>query len=257
MSAEVVTDVIKSAIGRVASVLPDGRRERGTGFLVSERYFLTCFHVVGDHRAFVQDREVVVADEVDFVPSGSRERLHGKVVQNDPQADWALVELETPILDRAPLPLARPQGREIEESRRFLTWGYPATLSPAQAGVVAQGHVKDWSATYLASAAIELHVDFAAASQHSLAGFSGAPCIVDGGVVGIMRATPVATVHAGGPAAIVGVPVGFIGAAESKEALAGFADTHGVDIPFVTIRGRRGGSAMAASALNALAQERE
>lgn len=59
------------------------------------------------------------------------------------------------------------------------------------------------------------------------------------------------------PAAIVGVPVGFIGAAESKRALANLAGDHGIDIPFVTVHGRRGGSAMAASALNALAQERE
>jgi precorrin-8X/cobalt-precorrin-8 methylmutase len=59
------------------------------------------------------------------------------------------------------------------------------------------------------------------------------------------------------PAAIVGCPVGFIGAAESKEALASLADQHGLDVPFVTVRGRRGGSAMTASALNALAQERE
>ncbi len=59
------------------------------------------------------------------------------------------------------------------------------------------------------------------------------------------------------PAAIVGVPVGFIGAAESKEALAAFADDHGIDVPFLTVHGRRGGSAIAASALNALAQERE
>ena len=59
------------------------------------------------------------------------------------------------------------------------------------------------------------------------------------------------------PAAIVGCPVGFIGAAESKQALADFASTHGIDIPFVTVRGRRGGSAMTSSALNALAQEVE
>jgi len=59
------------------------------------------------------------------------------------------------------------------------------------------------------------------------------------------------------PAAIVGCPVGFIGAAESKEALASLARTHGIEIPFVTVRGRRGGSAMTSSALNALAQEKE
>lgn len=50
------------------------------------------------------------------------------------------------------------------------------------------------------------------------------------------------------PALILGFPVGFVGAAESKEALA--ADSRG--IPFVTLRGRRGGSAMAAAAVNAL-----
>ncbi len=55
------------------------------------------------------------------------------------------------------------------------------------------------------------------------------------------------------PAAIIGTPVGFIGAAESKQALEEF----GLDIPFLTVHGRRGGSAMAASAINALAQERE
>ena len=59
------------------------------------------------------------------------------------------------------------------------------------------------------------------------------------------------------PAAIIGCPVGFIGAAESKEALASLAADHGLDIPFLTVRGRRGGSAMTASALNALAQEKE
>jgi precorrin-8X/cobalt-precorrin-8 methylmutase len=59
------------------------------------------------------------------------------------------------------------------------------------------------------------------------------------------------------PAAIVGCPVGFIGAAESKQALVDLGPTHGVEIPYVTVRGRRGGSAMTSSALNALAQEQE
>ncbi|WP_174363450.1 precorrin-8X methylmutase [uncultured Caballeronia sp.] len=55
------------------------------------------------------------------------------------------------------------------------------------------------------------------------------------------------------PALILGFPVGFIGAAESKAMLA--ADSRGV--PFVALRGRRGGSAMAAAAVNALASEIE
>ena len=55
------------------------------------------------------------------------------------------------------------------------------------------------------------------------------------------------------PALILGFPVGFVGAAESKAMLA--ADSRGV--PFVVVNGRRGGSAMAAAAVNALATEVE
>lgn len=52
------------------------------------------------------------------------------------------------------------------------------------------------------------------------------------------------------PAAILGIPVGFVGAAESKAALV--ANSYGV--PFLTVRGRMGGSAMTAAAVNALAR---
>ncbi|GAB7530663.1 precorrin-8X methylmutase [Pseudomonas sp. 3A(2025)] len=55
------------------------------------------------------------------------------------------------------------------------------------------------------------------------------------------------------PALIIGFPVGFVGAAESKAMLA--ADSRGV--PFVIVEGRRGGSAMAVAAVNALATEVE
>ena len=51
------------------------------------------------------------------------------------------------------------------------------------------------------------------------------------------------------PALILGLPVGFVGAAESKAEL--IRDSRG--IPFVTVTGRRGGSALAAAAGNALA----
>jgi precorrin-8X/cobalt-precorrin-8 methylmutase len=54
------------------------------------------------------------------------------------------------------------------------------------------------------------------------------------------------------PACIVGMPVGFVGATESKEAL--IADAR---VPFITLKGRKGGSAVAAAALNAIASEAE
>ncbi|PJN28718.1 precorrin-8X methylmutase [Streptomyces sp. CB02613] len=55
------------------------------------------------------------------------------------------------------------------------------------------------------------------------------------------------------PAAVIGVPVGFVGAMESKDALA----EHPSGLEHLIIRGRRGGSAIAAAALNAIASEEE
>jgi precorrin-8X/cobalt-precorrin-8 methylmutase len=79
-----------------------------------------------------------------------------------------------------------------------------------------------------------------------------------GGAVVVIGNAPTALFHllelidagAAKPAAILGVPVGFVGAAESKEELA--ANSRGV--PFLIVRGRMGGSAMAAAAVNALAR---
>jgi precorrin-8X/cobalt-precorrin-8 methylmutase len=54
------------------------------------------------------------------------------------------------------------------------------------------------------------------------------------------------------PAALIGMPVGFVGAAESKEALIAYQR-----VPYLVARGRRGGSAMAAAAVNALASAKQ
>jgi precorrin-8X/cobalt-precorrin-8 methylmutase len=54
------------------------------------------------------------------------------------------------------------------------------------------------------------------------------------------------------PAAVIAMPVGFVGAAEAKDAIAAYGR-----VPFLIVRGRKGGSAMAAAAVNALASDRE
>jgi precorrin-8X/cobalt-precorrin-8 methylmutase len=82
---------------------------------------------------------------------------------------------------------------------------------------------------------------------------------LDGAVVAIGNA-PTALFHlldmiddgAPRPAAVIGIPVGFIGAVESKAALAARTD-----LEFLVVHGRRGGSAITAAALNALATEQE
>jgi precorrin-8X/cobalt-precorrin-8 methylmutase len=81
---------------------------------------------------------------------------------------------------------------------------------------------------------------------------------LDGAIVAIGNA-PTALFHlldmidagAPRPAAVIGIPVGFIGAAESKDALTA------TDLEHLVVRGRRGGSAITAAAVNALATQKE
>jgi precorrin-8X/cobalt-precorrin-8 methylmutase len=79
---------------------------------------------------------------------------------------------------------------------------------------------------------------------------SGAVVAIGNAPTALFRLLEMLDTGAPKPAAILGIPVGFVGAAESKEALA--ADPRGV--PFLIVRGRMGGSAMTAAALNALAR---
>lgn len=79
----------------------------------------------------------------------------------------------------------------------------------------------------------------------------GSVAVVGNAPTALFRLLEMLDAGAPRPALILGFPVGFVGAAESKEALA--ADSRGV--PFVALRGRRGGSAMAAAAVNALGRE--
>ena len=80
---------------------------------------------------------------------------------------------------------------------------------------------------------------------------AGAVVVIGNAPTALFRLLELLDEGAPRPALILGFPVGFVGAAESKAALA--EDSR--DVPYVTLRGRRGGSAMAAAAVNALGRE--
>ncbi|OLR94010.1 precorrin-8X methylmutase [Actinokineospora bangkokensis] len=82
---------------------------------------------------------------------------------------------------------------------------------------------------------------------------NGAVVAIGNAPTALFRLLELIDAGAGRPAAVLGLPVGFIGAAESKDALA----EHGGGIPYLVVRGRRGGSAMAVAAVNAIASEQE
>ncbi|MDH1056983.1 precorrin-8X methylmutase [Aquipseudomonas alcaligenes] len=93
----------------------------------------------------------------------------------------------------------------------------------------------------------------AAALEHWREHLEGSVVVIGNAPTALFYLLEMLDVGAPKPALILGMPVGFIGAAESKDMLA--ADSRGV--PYVIVRGRRGGSAMAAAAVNALATEVE
>ncbi len=90
----------------------------------------------------------------------------------------------------------------------------------------------------------------AAAIDEAGAGLDGALVVIGNAPTALFRLLERIGAGASEPAAVIGVPVGFVGAAESKRALAACTE-----VPFVTVLGRRGGSAIAAAAVNALAIE--
>jgi precorrin-8X/cobalt-precorrin-8 methylmutase len=81
----------------------------------------------------------------------------------------------------------------------------------------------------------------------------GAVVVVGNAPTALFRLLEVVEDGGGRPAAVIGVPVGFVGAVESKVALA----EHPAGLEYLVVHGRRGGSSIAAAAVNALAQSAE
>ena len=90
----------------------------------------------------------------------------------------------------------------------------------------------------------------AAAVSLWTAHLAGAVVVIGNAPTALFRLLELLQTKAPKPAVLLAFPVGFVGAAESKDALIAAQE---FSIPFITLRGRRGGSAIAAAALNALA----
>ena len=80
---------------------------------------------------------------------------------------------------------------------------------------------------------------------------AGSVVVIGNAPTALFRLLELLEEEANPPALILGFPVGFVGAAESKQAL--LEEASRKDIPFITVLGRRGGSAIASAALNSIA----
>lgn len=93
----------------------------------------------------------------------------------------------------------------------------------------------------------------AAAMEHWREHLDGAVVAIGNAPTALFRLLELVAEGAGRPAAVLGIPVGFVGAVESKQALA--ENPH--ELEYLVVRGRRGGSALTAAAINAIASEEE
>lgn len=169
--------VFRDAIARIDFRTADGSLSRGTGFLVTDRLVLTARHVVADGAELVRGPLTLQ------FPGRS---VKARVVEDctDVESDWALLECEE-SLDTPPLKLANLD----QDGVQWTTLGFPREMGPL--GMAHGGTVRNAAATVSASQAypsIQLFSDEAAAGDGAqVRGLSGAPCLVNHRVVGILR----------------------------------------------------------------------
>lgn len=156
-------------------------------------------------------------------------------IVDDLRFDPALPEAAGAALQAGAPVIADCEAVAAAITRRFLPAGNEiiCTLNDPRTPALARRH-----ATTRSAAAVHLWET------------GGAVVVIGNAPTALFALLEILDEGAGRPAAIIAAPVGFVGAAESKDELAG--NPRGV--PFLTLLGRRGGSAMAAAALNAIAR---
>lgn len=169
----------RAAIARIDVPRAGAPPSRGTGALVAPRLVLTALHVVADRE---QDPPAFFAGPIKLTFPGAAP-VAARPVDGlwDTAADWALLEC-----DEAPGVPTIPLGelRADEEHARWETFGFP-DIKPD--GMAISGTVEDPHGTYRQSPAIQLYCQ--RLQDEKVFGFSGAPCVVDGALVGVIRAS--------------------------------------------------------------------
>jgi tetratricopeptide (TPR) repeat protein len=164
---------IKRSVGKVLSA---GDRV-GTAFFVGDKYVVTALHVVADARGPrpVFRKDLTVQFGGDPIPVSVVDGFW------DAAGDWAVLECTS-------LPTVPPLTRRsrVAEKESWDAFAYP-DIQPE--GKVFQGSVNDPDATLRSTKAIELFCRDVAGLGARMHGASGAPCLVDGEVVGLLRST--------------------------------------------------------------------
>ena|GEM_PF-6290306 len=168
----------KAPVGRIEVEFVNRTRSRGTCFLVDDRNVLTAFHLLSpeyshDWKSGIRHITIAFGHHVTSVDP--------QQAPHDASNDWALLECHDP----PPVP-PLPVGDVSERGVRWESYGFP-DYAPDD-GAACGGEVRDASATSDDLTAIQLYcLEAAAGDGAPVRGYSGAPCIVNGRVVGLIR----------------------------------------------------------------------
>lgn len=172
----------RRAIARLTAKGPGGP-VRGTAFLVDPEHALTALHCVADRRAATLMPYAEI--RLDFAGHGTTATVVPDCA--DARADFALLRLATPPPGVRPLPVAELLQQSLDEAPEtdWRTLGFPDAKPD---GIEVVGRVRSAEAAVEGVAALQLFSEEAAAGTGApLSGLSGAPVIVDGAVVGLLR----------------------------------------------------------------------
>lgn len=186
----------------------------------------------------------IIRAEADLAPwTGTAERVAVRMIHASGMTDLAAdIAMSDDFADAAEAALKA--GAPLLCDCRMVADGITRARLPADNAVVCTlgdprtAELAETLGTTRTAAAMELWRDR----------LQGAVVVVGNAPTALFRLLEMLDAGCPKPAAVIGIPVGFVGAAESKDALAANAR-----VPFLVVRGRRGGSAMAAAAVNALA----
>ncbi|MEM9557491.1 MAG: serine protease [Acidobacteriota bacterium] len=173
---------ILPSIARLTSTFAGGRRTRGTAFLVAPGLALTACHLVAES----EDGSLSSAEEITLLFGRETVSARLRLDLCDPDLDWAVLECDAS--ERRPfLPTGSIEDHAPDASTAaWSTFGYPAS-NPVD-GLAVAGTVRSLEALVRGAPAYQLFADEAAAGGGApMAGLSGAPVLVDGVVVGLIR----------------------------------------------------------------------
>jgi hypothetical protein len=174
---------VKSAVAKVVAGTGE-RQASGTAFYIGGRFVLTALHVVAD-----VDRGAprFLSPITLTFPGGHVTRATVAAEMSDIQSDWAVLDCAQPP-SVTPLELRH----DAPHDAAWRAFGYPGTAAVGEVreGETIAGTVRDQTKTLGGVVAIQLYCEEAAAGLGApLHGFSGAPCLIEGRVAGLLRST--------------------------------------------------------------------